>query len=65
MRTNLNMASLLGMSISMIVITVGSIYLQVTNPDMTNMRLFLTYWKFYVSVFAAIITLFITFKITE
>ena len=49
----------------MIVITVGSIYLQVTNPDMTNMRLFLTYWKFYVSVFAAIITLFITFKITE
>jgi hypothetical protein len=65
MRTDLNLASLLGLSITMIVAIVGSVYLQVTNPDMTDMRLFLTYWKFYVSVFAAFLTLGIAFKVTE
>lgn len=65
MKTNLNLVSLLGMSIGMIVITVGSAYLKIVNPDMTDMRLFLTYWKFYVGGIAATLTLFITFKITE
>jgi hypothetical protein len=65
MRTNLNLASLTGLIITMIVAIVGSLYLNVTNPDMTDMRLFLTYWKFYVSVFVAFLTLGITFKVTE
>jgi hypothetical protein len=65
MRTTLNLVSLLGLIVAVIVSAVGSIYLQATNPDMTDMRLFLTYWKFYGGTFAAFFVLWLTFKITE
>jgi len=65
MKSNLNLASLLGLSLVMIVAVVGEIFLRLTHIDMTDMRLFITYWKFYVSVIVAFLVLGIAFKITE
>jgi len=50
-------SAILGFILIIIHITI-SLYLQIKNIDMTEMRLLVTYWKFYISILIPICLIF-------